>query len=72
MEAARRAAGSLNAYPDPELVREVEELYASYAKVDPGLVKALPGSDSALEVVSRVEDGNRCCLAARRIARHCI
>jgi histidinol-phosphate aminotransferase len=53
IEAARRAAGSLNTYPDPGLVREVGELYASYSKVDPGMVKAIPGSDTALELTSQ-------------------
>ena len=53
VEAVRRAAGSLNTYPDPELVQEVEELYASYSKVDPSMVKAIPGSDTALELVSQ-------------------
>ena len=50
VEAVRGAAGSLNTYPDPGMVREVEELYASYSKVDPGMVKAIPGSDTALEL----------------------
>ncbi len=53
VEAARRASETLNLYPDSEFIREVEGLYADYVSVEAGMVKAVPGSDTALEVLSQ-------------------
>ncbi len=47
--ALERAYQGINRYPDPGMVRRLEEAYARYAGVPAESVAALPGSDTILE-----------------------